>query len=216
MKHTRTHGLLACATLGLLLLALPSQAQPVYRIVGPDGKVTFSDKPPVTGTATTAKPSAAAGNGGGALPFELRQVAGKFPVTLFTNPKCAPCDTARSFLTTRGVPFAEKTVISNEDIGSFQRLFGDSTLPAATLGAQQLKGFSESEWASFLDAANYPKTSVLPASYRNPPPAPLVVLQTAPEPSAGTAPPPSAGNAATRPPAPPPPPAGDNPAGIKF
>jgi hypothetical protein len=31
---------------GLLLAALSLHAQQVYRIVGPDGKVTFSDKPP--------------------------------------------------------------------------------------------------------------------------------------------------------------------------
>ena len=41
-------------------------------------------------------------------------------------------------------------------------------LPFLTIGGQQLKGFSEVEWSQFLDAAGYPKTSQLPASYRQP------------------------------------------------
>ena len=41
----------ACA---LITWATASFAQPVYRIVGPDGKVSFSDKPPVEPAAKAA------------------------------------------------------------------------------------------------------------------------------------------------------------------
>ena len=72
----------------------------VFRIVGPDGKVTFSDKPPVE---TNAKVFAGSGASGGgvataSLPFELRQVAQKYPVTLYTGENCGPCQSARSML----------------------------------------------------------------------------------------------------------------------
>ena len=65
----------ACALLSGV--SAVSFAQPVYRIVGPDGKVTFSDKPPAESSAKVTTPTAAAGRGaaGAALPFELRQVA---------------------------------------------------------------------------------------------------------------------------------------------
>jgi hypothetical protein len=53
-----------------------------------------------------------------------------------------------------------------------QRLSGDTSVPFATIGSQQLKGFSDVEWTQFLNAAGYPQTSVLPASYRPPPPRP--------------------------------------------
>ena len=43
MKRNAKHTLAACA---LLVLAAGAQAQ-VFRIVGPDGRVTYSDKPPV-------------------------------------------------------------------------------------------------------------------------------------------------------------------------
>ena len=77
------------ALLGLSMLALPSLAQGVYRIVGPDGKVTFSDQPPHD-TAARAGGSGNMGNtsGSGQLPYELRQVASRYPVTLYRQGLC--------------------------------------------------------------------------------------------------------------------------------
>ena len=157
-----------------------AQAQTVYRIVGADGKVTFSDKPPassdqgkVVGTGVGA--SGAASSTG--LPFELRQVSSKYPVTLYTASKCGPCDSARALLSGRGIPFTERTVNTAEDAESLQRISGDSSLPFATIGGQRLRGFTDSEWSQYLDAAGYPKTSVLASGYKNPAPTPLVALQ---------------------------------------
>lgn len=189
-----------------------SQAQPVYRIVGPDGKVTFSDKPPPA--VSNAKVTAAGADGArgvatASLPFELRKVAGQYPVTLYSGENCGPCASARSLLTTRGVPFTEKTVFTNEDAQALRRLSGDSSLPFLTIGSQQLKGFSDAEWTQFLDAAGYPKSSVLPASYRQAPATPLVTVAPAPAPTAarpGTPVEPS--TSVTPPPS--------NPAGIRF
>ena len=209
------------AVAGLLLLAawsLAASAQQVYRIVGPDGKVTFSDRPPEDPKAKVA-PAAVVGMGGtgsnvAALPFELRNAASRYPVTLYTAANCAPCANARSFLSNRGVPFTEKTVGSNEDIEALQRLSGSQSVPFATIGAQQLKGFSEVEWGQFLDAAGYPKTSQLPASYRNPPPAPLVVVDAARRPQQPQRP--ASAPSAQPTPAPAAGPAPSNPAGIQF
>lgn len=200
------------------LLATPSQAQTVYRIVGPDGKVTFSDKPPpAADTKAKVTTGAGASAGGGAaassLPFELRQVASKYPVTLYTGDNCGPCTAARSMLITRGIPFAEKTITTLEDSQALKRVSGDSALPFATIGGQQLKGFSDSEWTQFLNAAGYPASSALPSNYRQPPATPLVSVAAVPNPNT------AATTAEPARPAPPPvqaPPAANNPAGIKF
>ncbi len=221
VKSLAPHAFLALSALVLAaggLFSPLSQAQQVYRIVGPDGKVTFSDQPPPP--ASNAKVSAAnAGAAGGAasagLPFELRQVASKYPVTLYSGDNCVPCGAARSLLTSRGIPFSEKTVTTNEDIQALQRLSGDASLPFLTIGGQQLKGFSDAEWTQFLNAAGYPTSSALPASYRRPAATPLVTVATAPSaatPVAGAAP--AAG--ATARPAPPAAQSSDNPAGIRF
>ena len=172
----------------LLTLACAGvQAQGVYRIVGPDGKVTFSDRPPADANAQPARiaseaPSAA----NGALPYELRQIANRFPVTLYTGNDCPPCTSARNLLTSRGVPFTERTVSSNEDIAALQRLSGGTGLPFGTIGGQQLAGFSEGEWTQYLDAAGYPKQSALPRNYRQPAPTPLVAVKAV-EPAAAPA-----------------------------
>jgi glutaredoxin len=205
-------GLLAAAGTG----SIDANAQQIYRIVGSDGRVTFSDKPPLASnakatTAAVARTSNGAALGG--LPFELRQVANRFPVTLYTAPSCAPCLSGRAMLASRGIPFAEKTVTTNEDIDALKRLAGAPSLPLLTIGGQQLKGFAEVEWSQFLDAAGYPKTSQLPSGYSQVPPAPLVAAQ---EPLQATARAP-AGSPADQPPtASAPEPAPSNPTGIRF
>jgi glutaredoxin len=158
-----------------------ANAQTVYRIVGPDGKVTFSDKPPlsedkVTATGRNGRPIELAAN---PLPFELRQPVSRYPVTLYTSSTCNPCNTGRSYLTTRGIPFTERTVNTPQDGDAMNRLGGENTLPMLTIGGQKLKGFSDLDWAQYLDAAGYPTSSKLPAGYRNPPASPLVAVQKA-------------------------------------
>ncbi|MFT3815087.1 MAG: glutaredoxin family protein [Acidovorax sp.] len=195
------------------LAACAAQAQPIYRIVGPDGKVTFSDRPPTEAQAQQAAPARASGGGSAndALPYELRQVAARFPVTLYTGNDCAPCASARNLLTQRGIPFTERTVTSNEDIAALQRIAGVASLPFATIGGQQLQGFSDAEWTQYLDMAGYPKQSQLPPGYRRPPATPLVaVVEKAPATEAPAAP------AAPRHAPAPAPAAPGNPAGITF
>jgi Domain of unknown function (DUF4124) len=209
----------ALSSLALGALSFGANAQQMYRSVGPDGKVTFSDQPPTTaGNAKTTAARSGRFTGDGpagntTIPAELRPVATRYPVTLYTSKTCgAPCDSGRNLLSARGVPFTEKTIESNEDIDSLRRLMGEASLPSVSIGSQQLKGFSDQEWTQYLDAAAYPKASVLPANFRNPAPTPLVARAavTAPAAAAETAP------AAAPVPARAAAPAPANPAGIKF
>lgn len=205
---------LAGAAVLVLLSAAAVQAQQVYRIVGPDGKVTFSDRAPDPAAQAAPVPTERAqGAGGPALPYELRQVAARFPVTLYTGNDCAPCASARNLLLGRGVPFTERTVNTNEDIEALQRLSGGTSLPFGTVGGQQLQGFSDTEWTQYLDAAGYPKQSQLPPGYRRAPATPLVASVARPAPA------PAAAASAARPAPPPAAPSGptpSNPAGITF
>ena len=190
----------------------------MYRIVGPDGKVTFSDKPPADEKSKVSAASAnanAANTAGGTLPFELRQIASKYPVVLYTGANCPPCDSGRSLLSSRGIPFGERTITTKEDQDQLRRIAGDTSLPYLAIGGQRIRGFSDLEWNQYLDAAGYPKTSQLPASYKRPDPAPLVALQKPAAPAstpkaddkADTATPASATPSAPNP---------NNPAGITF
>ncbi|WP_373805521.1 glutaredoxin family protein [Delftia acidovorans] len=221
--------LMPCLALVCLAAALPASAQQVYRIVGPDGKVTFSDRPAQSAQqqaapAAPAAPSVAGTTDSNAnLPYALRQIAGRFPVTLYTSSDCAPCDSARQLLQSRGIPYAERLVQTEADAAALQKLSGQNSLPFATVGKQFLSGFSSSEWTQYLDAAGYPATSQLPAQYKRPSAQPLTT--PAPAASAAAASAPAATPAAAEAPGsrriPMPAPApgartNDNPAGLSF
>jgi glutaredoxin len=157
-------------------------AQTIYRIERPDGRITFSDRLPtkpsdgkVVSTGTGAQAIASTLN----LPFELKQVVSKYPVTIYTAPQCVPCDAGRAQLSARGVPFAERTVATAEDSTQLQRISGDATLPFMTIGSQRVKGYSAPEWTQYLDAAGYPASSMLPAGYKNAAATPLVPVSVA-------------------------------------
>ena len=139
-------------------------AQQVFKSVDKQGRVTYSEVPPLPGSGDKLTGESASN---AALPYSLQQVVSRYPVTLYTAENCAPCISARLMLTQRGVPFTERTVSSNEDIDAYKKLNGDTSLPLATIAGQQLKGYEETEWTKYLDAAGYPKSSTLPRNYRN-------------------------------------------------
>ncbi len=170
------------ALLVALLVATPyttSNAQTQYKVVGPDGSVTYTDRAPsgnvgrITALGRDSRPAEAATP----LPLELRQVVARFPVILYAASECQPCENGRRLLAQRGIPLVERQIISEEDTDALQRLTGGRSVPALTIGAQTLRGFSELDWHSYLDAAGYPRESRLPRDYKAPPSAPLVARQ---------------------------------------
>ena len=198
----------------LACFALPGHA--LYKVVGPDGTVTYTDRPPPAATGRPApvgaRTEAPAGDAPLAnLPLELRQVSTRYPVTLYTGADCAPCETGRRLLAARGVPFAERRVSSEEDAEALNRLTGGRSIPTLMIGTQALRGFADSDWHSYLDAAGYPRESRLPRGYQQPAATPLVQRQAeaAAQQERPAAPAPAAEPA-------PPPPAPPAPAGIRF
>ncbi len=170
---------LACAAC-LAATVLPSLAQ--YKVVDSVGRVTYTDRPPLaqgdkTSALKTTGPGAAAA---AAWPAEVREAAQRYPVTLYSSANCAPCDAGRVFLQQRGVPYAEKSVINADDGAMLLRLTGSGEVPAISIGAQVVRGWSSSGWASYLDAAGYPRESKLPASYQFAAATPLTEREASP------------------------------------
>ncbi|MET0349342.1 MAG: DUF4124 domain-containing protein, partial [Rhizobacter sp.] len=102
LSHRATR-LAATAALFASAAALTMPAHALYKVVGPDGKVTYTDRPPVSKenkvesvNTSTGAPSTAG------LPYELRQTVQRFPVTLYTMASCGACDAARQQLRARG------------------------------------------------------------------------------------------------------------------
>lgn len=175
--------------LALWLAAGPAAAQGVpYKVTGPDGRVTYTDRPPAD--ARSVRPLGGAGTTVGpegdwldGLPFTLRQRAQRYPVTLYTAPGCAPCDLGRLALQQRGVPFREWRV-EPDGVAELQRREGTASLPVLRVGQQQVLGFEAGEWRDTLDAAGYPAASALPATWQ----APAAAALKAPPPATTKAP----------------------------
>jgi len=174
-------GLFASARLSLVLgAALMIAAGAVhaqFKVIGVDGKVTYTDREPsqpegkVTALGAKAPIQAAEPD----LPFELRQAAAKYPVTLYTmTGVCEPCVQARQYLKQRGVPFSERHATSNEDIEALEKISGGRETPTLTVGSQVLRGFAADSWAQYLDAAGYPRASLLPSTYQYRPSTPII------------------------------------------
>ncbi|MEJ7931974.1 glutaredoxin family protein [Ramlibacter sp. AN1015] len=197
---TRTAVSAALLALAASALSATAQAQPIYRSVGPDGRVVFSDVPPPDAKAS-APTGGVAPSPTAPLPFALRQVAQRFPVVLYAGPECPPCDSARTLLVARGIPYAERSITTAEDGNALQRVSGERSLPFLTIGQQHVKGFAASEWHKLLDAAGYPQVSALPAGWRAAPASPLAPPTAAavPAPAPAQAEQPSPRAAATSP-----------------
>ena len=179
--------------------ALPAQA--VYKVVRLDGSVTYTDRRPVGDFASVIDLNLTTGQTDPtiALPLELRTITQRYPVILYSTPDCPACDTGRQMLQLRGVPFNERLVMSADDALALERVVGGRAVPALRVGAQALRGLSESDWSAYLDAAGYPRESRLPRGWQPPVATPLVdrqpvrvqpraVSDTLPEPATTTRP----------------------------
>jgi glutaredoxin len=163
------------AAAAALVLAAPS-AHALFKVVGPDGKVTYTDRPPPVeqGRATTVNRDGSSATTDVSLPFALRQVMAKFPVTLYTAAKCEACDLGRALLVRRGIPFSERTATTEEDKEAWEKIVGGQEAPVLRVGGQVMRGFSAGAWEETLDVAGYSRTSQLPPNYKAAAATPLV------------------------------------------
>lgn len=166
--------------LGFALLLGPAPAAwAVYKVVGPDGSVTFTDVPPSSGGAavqrsTAPRAQAPASAGGDELPPRLRQLQQQAPVVVYTAPACKACDDGIELLRQRGVPYDEKTIVSPQDAEAFKALDPGMQVPLLSVAGVKLSpGFNSAAWNQALNSAGYPQHSELPKDYRFAIPRPL-------------------------------------------
>lgn len=157
--------------MGVSLSLLSALACAQYKYIGPDGKVVYSDTPPSANAKGVQKTNigGSAASSASSLPFALQAPARNFPVTLYTAPSCGGCDSARTFLSSRGIPFSEKTVKTSDDAIVLKVETGATGLPVVVVGNSKQIGFDMAALGSTLDAAGYPPTSQLPPNYKAPP-----------------------------------------------
>jgi glutaredoxin len=170
--------------LALVLIAAtnPALAGELYRWVDENGGVHYSDQPPPPDARSAERKRLGDKPGQGQVSYALQQAMKNFPVTLYVSDDCGePCKAAASYLTRRGVPFAQKDARQEADADALRALTGGKLeVPVASVGPKVLRGYEESAWKATLDAAGYPGSATAAA------PAPA---QGAPAPKAEASPP---------------------------
>ncbi|WP_413673805.1 DUF4124 domain-containing protein [Massilia cellulosiltytica] len=154
----------AAAAFALVVAAAAAHGQ-TYKWKDAAGVVHYSDTPPAKGTAQVLRPDNRP-EAAPSLPYELARAAKLHPVTLYTTARCDACDQGRALLRARGIPFAEKTVNTAEDREQLHRAGGKDELPLLVVGNRPVTGFAAGAWNEALDAASYPRKTMLPPGYR--------------------------------------------------
>jgi len=170
------------ATFMLLLVVFFSSpsAWALYKVVGPDGRVTYTDRPPLEGAKSVTElqirvPAPAAASKPTATPQESKQAAQPLPppVDLFTGSACDRCEEARSWLVARGIPYREFRVDSDEDRVAYRDTMGGKSLPGLRTSRGSTRGFSNTRWRNLIEEAGYSSSSQLPDTWRPAPATPL-------------------------------------------
>jgi glutaredoxin len=142
--------------MALLVGAQPALATKLYKWVDEYGNVTYKDTPPTDENIKYKEKDISGGNtveGSGA-----DEAAEKFPVVMYSTPSCSPCNAAKAYLQSRGVPFQDKNVEGNGDLQQeLKKKAGEISVPTILIGSKVMKGYVQSLLAGELDAAGYPK-----------------------------------------------------------
>lgn len=159
-----------------LAIACTESVAQAYRWVDDQGRVHYTQTPPPPGARNVQRKnlerSGAAVSAD--LPYATQQAAKNFPVKLYIQKECAPCDHARASLVRRSVPFSEVNVLTQRELDEVKTISGRADLPLLVVGSLFQSGFQEQLINGLLDTAGYPSSGPrLPVeALRKPEPAP--------------------------------------------
>lgn len=156
--------IVACVAVALLA-ATSAGARQLYRWVDPGGHVYYTDKLPPKEAHSIEQKKLGDRPPTVPLPYELQRAVKSFPVVLYASDCGPPCDSARQLLDNRGVPHDERDArdpVIQKEMAKYTG--GPVEIPLMIVGRMPVKGFEPGEWNNTLDAAGYPKASILPRS----------------------------------------------------
>jgi len=145
----------------LSALAAAGAAAQQYRWTDDQGKVHYTDSPPPASAKNVQKKvlttNLSTAPGGSPIPVTALRT---YPVTLYTHPQCTDaCETARSVLKKRKVPFKEVNVMSSDAPSDIRARTGGRPIPVLRAGALVDTSGNEASYNSLLDRAGYPASA---------------------------------------------------------
>jgi len=146
----------------LCIGSLITHADTLYKSVGPDGKITYSDKPPSSGNVqkkltirnlpSTQLPASALS--------KLAQTdkknatnnakANAGSVTLYTASWCGYCRQAKAYLASQKINYREVDIETQDGMVEFSQAGGSGGVPLLIAGKESLEGFSPEAYDDIL------------------------------------------------------------------
>lgn len=132
-----------CVLLATALAASNALAE-IYKVVGPDGKITYSDREPqAAAKADRLKIQPSSGGTSAAAPR----------VVLFSAQWCGVCREAKSYMASRSISYEEWDVDKSDYAQAKLREFGTRAVPVILVGNQKMIGFSSDRLEAMLKSA---------------------------------------------------------------
>lgn len=185
-----------------VLIAVAStspQAGELFRWADPaSGAAVYSNDPPPAAVKSVQQRRIAPNTiETSSLPYGVQQVVKRSPIVLYVSDCGEFCKAARAYLAKRGVPFTERNPEEPAAAVQLKKVSGGALeVPFLMVGTKAIRGFDEAQYASALEAAGYPKSSLAALGAKPAPPkTPIPVANGA------KAPDPAAAESASPPPA---------------
>lgn len=154
----------------LLCLQASAVSAQLYRWTDAQGRIHYTDTPPPVNARNVEEKKVSTSYSPPVEPYSLQQARKSSPVKLYSSPGCQPCESARTLLNSRGIPFTEVSVTGEpQQLEELKNVVGTSAVPALVVGSASQAGFEESMYHRMLDAAGYPGAGVLPPRNQEPP-----------------------------------------------
>lgn len=137
-------------TLALAVVPLAANAQTLYKSVGTDGRVVYSDKPPTTGAVEKTMKlenlpvSVVPGAGPApktATPDTPQVATPRGDVVLYMATWCGYCKAAKAYLASKGIAYRELDIDTPSGKAAFSQL-GARGVPVLLTNGQKIAGFT--------------------------------------------------------------------------
>ena len=144
----------------LWLSATVAHSESLYKVVGTDGKITYTDRPPAEGKSTTLQfvdaPTTPLPESVLKYQAELRKsMQGRLSAakkidssdtTLFMATWCGYCTRAKAYLNANGIRYQEIDIDTPAGARAFVEAGGSGGVPLLVIAGQRARGFSEASY----------------------------------------------------------------------
>lgn len=157
-SHMNRLGIVAA----LMLISAPGMTQTLYKYVGPDGKVVYSDRPPESGRIektlhvqnlpNTVLPSATVGELNRLRKDARPATSPAARTVMFTAAWCGYCRKAKAYLAQHGVAYKEVDIETPEGKTAFATASSGNGIPFLLRNGEGIRGYSKEAYDEFFAA----------------------------------------------------------------